>query len=329
MKITKVFSLLALAAFAGTPVVAFCALETDSVKTSAAVPAKAEKATVAVGKIRESEELAKSIANANATVSFNRIRQALTDNIAAAIQSTRKLTVIPLADIDICIEAVESGSLTLAEEIVDQEDVDAAFKAVDYMISVSVDDYQDSRKKKYFKSLGKEVEIRKIRLGGVVNFIEGRTATLSESRRFTVEKEIRLGNDKTLESEGGSETEQIFIPLATDFCRKFAFDLSDKLFPPKIIAVDKKGVLTINKGRDTDIYKGQIYEIYEEGEEITDPDTGEVLGVQGAFAGTAKVTHCFPKYSRLKVVSREEDTEIGVGCTARPAEEEDSDSDDD
>ena len=268
----------------------------------------------------------KSIANANATVSFNRIMQSLTDNIAAAIQSTRKLTVIPLADIDICIAAVESGDHTLAG--VDQEVV-AAFKAVNYTISVSVDDYQDSRKKKYFKSLGKEVEIRKIRLGGVVNFIEGRTATLSESRRFTVEKEIRLGNDKTLESEGGSETEQIFIPLATDFCRKFAFDLSDKLFPPKIIAVDKKGVLTINKGRDTDIYKGQIYEIYEEGEEITDPDTGEVLGVQGAFAGTAKVTHCFPKYSRLKVVSREEDTEIGVGCTARPAEEEDSDSDDD
>ncbi len=326
MKITKVFSLLALAAFAGTPVVAFCALETDSVKTSAAVPAKAEKATVAVGKIRASEELMKSIANANATVSFNRIMQSLTDNIAAAIQSTRKLTVIPLADIDICIAAVESGDHTLAG--VDQEVV-AAFKAVNYTISVSVDDYQDSRKKKYFKSLGKEVEIRKIRLGGVVNFIEGRTATLSESRRFTVEKEIRLGNDKTLESEGGSETEQIFIPLATDFCRKFAFDLSDKLFPPKIIAVDKKGVLTINKGRDTDIYKGQIYEIYEEGEEITDPDTGEVLGVQGAFAGTAKVTHCFPKYSRLKVVSREEDTEIGVGCTARPAEEEDSDSDDD
>lgn len=326
MKITKVFSLLALAAFAGTPVVAFCALETDSVKTSASVPAKAEKATVAVGKIRASEELMKSIANANATVSFNRIMQSLTDNIAAAIQSTRKLTVIPLADIDICIAAVESGDHTLAG--VDQEVV-AAFKAVNYTISVSVDDYQDSRKKKYFKSLGKEVEIRKIRLGGVVNFIEGRTATLSESRRFTVEKEIRLGNDKTLESEGGSETEQIFIPLATDFCRKFAFDLSDKLFPPKIIAVDKKGVLTINKGRDTDIYKGQIYEIYEEGEEITDPDTGEVLGVQGAFAGTAKVTHCFPKYSRLKVVSREEDTEIGVGCTARPAEEEDSDSDDD
>lgn len=326
MKITKVFSLLALAAFAGTPVVAFCALETDSVKTSAAVPAKAEKATVAVGKIRASEELMKSIANANATVSFNRIMQSLTDNIAAAIQSTRKLTVIPLADIDICIAAVESGDHTLAG--VDQEVV-AAFKAVNYTISVSVDDYQDSRKKKYFKSLGKEVEIRKIRLGGVVNFIEGRTATLSESRRFTVEKEIRLGNDKTLESEGGSETEQIFIPLATDFCRKFAFDLSDKLFPPKIIAVDKKGVLTINKGRDTDIYKGQIYEIYEEGEEITDPDTGEVLGVQGAFAGTAKVTHCFPKYSRLKVVSREEDTEIGVGCTARPAEEENSDSDDD
>ena len=326
MKITKVFSLLALAAFAGTPVVAFCALETDSVKTSAAVPAKAEKATVAVGKIRASEELMKSIVNANATVSFNRIMQSLTDNIAAAIQSTRKLTVIPLADIDICIAAVESGDHTLAG--VDQEVV-AAFKAVNYTISVSVDDYQDSRKKKYFKSLGKEVEIRKIRLGGVVNFIEGRTATLSESRRFTVEKEIRLGNDKTLESEGGSETEQIFIPLATDFCRKFAFDLSDKLFPPKIIAVDKKGVLTINKGRDTDIYKGQIYEIYEEGEEITDPDTGEVLGVQGAFAGTAKVTHCFPKYSRLKVVSREEDTEIGVGCTARPAEEEDSDSDDD
>ncbi len=326
MKITKVFSLLALAAFAGTPVVAFCALETDSVKTSAAVPAKAEKATVAVGKIRASEELMKSIVNANATVSFNRIMQSLTDNIAAAIQSTRKLTVIPLADIDICIAAVESGDHTLAG--VDQEVV-AAFKAVNYTISVSVDDYQDSRKKKYFKSLGKEVEIRKIRLGGVVNFIEGRTATLSESRRFTVEKEIRLGNDKTLESEGGSETEQIFIPLATDFCRKFAFDLSDKLFPPKIIAVDKKGVLTINKGRDTDIYKGQIYEIYEEGEEITDPDTGEVLGVQGAFAGTAKVTHCFPKYSRLKVVSREEDTEIGVGCTARPAEEENSDSDDD
>lgn len=326
MKITKVFSLLALAAFAGTPVVAFCALETDSVKTSASVPAKAEKATVAVGKIRASEELMKSIANANATVSFNRIMQSLTDNIAAAIQSTRKLTVIPLADIDICIAAVESGDHTLAG--VDQEVV-AAFKAVNYTISVSVDDYQDSRKKKYFKSLGKEVEIRKIRLGGVVNFIEGRTATLSESRRFTVEKEIRLGNDKTLESEGGSETEQIFIPLATDFCRKFAFDLSDKLFPPKIIAVDKKGVLTINKGRDTDIYKGQIYEIYEEGEEITDPDTGEVLGVQGAFAGTAKVTHCFPKYSRLKVVSREEDTEIGVGCTARPAEEENSDSDDD
>ena len=317
MNITKILSLLAVAAFAGTPAVALFVPELRAETASA--PAKAEKATVAVGKIRVGAELDRNVRATNSTTAFNRIVQSLTDSINAAVQSTRKLTVIPVTDIDICIAAVESGDSTLAG--VDQEVV-AAFKAVNYTISVSVDDFQDSRKKKYFKALGKEVEIRKIRLSGIVNFIEGRTATLKETRRFTVEKEIRLGNDKTLDSEGGSETEKIFIPLATEFCRKFAFDLADKLFPPKIIAIDKKGVLTINKGQDTDIFKGQVYEIYEEGEEMIDPDTGESLGLQGAFAGTAKVTRCFPKFSSLKVVSREEDTEITVGCVARPAQED-------
>ncbi len=60
--------------------------------------------------------------------------------------------------------------------------------------------------------------------------------------------------------------------------------------------------------------------------QLIDPDTGESLGLEESFAGKLKITECRPKFSQGKVLSREEDSEISVGCIVRPAEDFDEKS---
>ena len=75
----------------------------------------------------------------------------------------------------------------------------------------------------------------------------------------------------------------------------------DVIYPAKILAVRGK-VVTINRGDGTGIEKGQTWDVYALGEEMVDPDSGEVLGAEEVNVGKVKISRITPKFSQATVI---------------------------
>ena len=53
----------------------------------------------------------------------------------------------------------------------------------------------------------------------------------------------------------------------------------------------------INRGQDGGLKEGEVLQVYRPGEELVDPDTGEVLGSAEEMIGTIKVVRINPKFT--------------------------------
>ncbi|PKP64191.1 MAG: hypothetical protein CVT85_11780 [Alphaproteobacteria bacterium HGW-Alphaproteobacteria-7] len=73
-------------------------------------------------------------------------------------------------------------------------------------------------------------------------------------------------------------------------------------FPPKIIKLIDDATVVINRGLRDNIKIGDRFLVFGEGEEISDPDTGENLGVVEIVRGRVKVSHVQDKICTAKSI---------------------------
>lgn len=101
---------------------------------------------------------------------------------------------------------------------------------------------------------------------------------------------------------------------------KEAANIIDVVYPIKIIAI--QGVqVTLNRGKGS-INVGEVLRVYNTGEELIDPDTGESLGNTEYAVGVIKVTKVNPKFSLAEVVELDEGAVIGKYDIARRKKKE-------
>jgi hypothetical protein len=72
------------------------------------------------------------------------------------------------------------------------------------------------------------------------------------------------------------------------------------IFPITVLEKNDKEI-TINRGSDSGLQVGQVYNIYAVGKEIKDPTTGEVLGNDETIIGRASISELQPKFSKAKI----------------------------
>lgn len=81
-----------------------------------------------------------------------------------------------------------------------------------------------------------------------------------------------------------------------------ANQLSDTVFPITVIQVKGKRIW-VNRGNDSGMKMGERFIVYEPGEELIDPQTGENLGSAEMEVGEAKVVRINPKVTLLDITS--------------------------
>lgn len=74
--------------------------------------------------------------------------------------------------------------------------------------------------------------------------------------------------------------------------------LVDVAMPIKVVSVNNRYITVVLSEEQT--YVGEQFEVYELGEELTDPDTGEVLGYDEERIGLIEVVRPGPKLTRCK-----------------------------
>ena len=79
-----------------------------------------------------------------------------------------------------------------------------------------------------------------------------------------------------------------------------ANQLSDTIFPITVIQVKGKRIW-VNRGNDSGMKMGERFIVFEPGEDLIDPQTGENLGSAEMEVGEAKVTRINPKVTVLEV----------------------------
>ena len=245
--------------------------------------AQAARKVVSVAEIKIAKSIEASSKQDRSYLSLMRVTEAIDGQLIHALNGTRKFEIAARSDLD---SIMEDGALT--------GDALQVTKA-DYLIVPVVDDFQDYVETATFAGIGKTVQKRKIRLGMVARIYELKTGKLIESASFQLD-------NKNLEQLLGQSTrtksfsDELLRKISEEISVKVATRVVDVIYPAKIIALTGNQA-TINRGDGTGIAKGQVWDVFALGEEMIDPDTGEVLGSSEIKVGVLKSERITPKFS--------------------------------
>lgn len=90
-------------------------------------------------------------------------------------------------------------------------------------------------------------------------------------------------------------------------------DVLAGIYPVKIASVDGSEVI-INRGDGAGMAQGQIYSVFNVGEAVIDPDTGENLGSAERKIAEISVTTVNPKFSKARIISQTGEVQSGAVC---------------
>jgi hypothetical protein len=256
---------------------------------------------LAVGKVKPGKALQASADKAGKRLSMDRMTEALDSQLIAALSATRKYEVIGRSDADALQE--EAGATGRAFD----------FGDADYLLVVSVDDFQDVVERKHFAALGKTVSLRTIRFSAVGKIYDAKTNKVMETANFQ-----DAVNEPTEErgATDGDLADALLVQLTRSMAEKIANKVVDVGYPARVLA-KTNNVVTVNRGEGAGIEVGQLWEVFALGEDLTDPDTGASLGREEMSVGKVRVTRVAAKTSQAQIV---EDTGIDRGALLRRVE---------
>jgi curli biogenesis system outer membrane secretion channel CsgG len=269
-------------------------------------PAAPGLKTLALAKVKATPAILANAAGAERQNSINRMTQALDGQLTSAFQQTRKFSILARSDADALIEEAGATGRTFD------------FGDADYLLVVTVDDFQDFIQTATFASIGKTATKRVIRFAAVGKLYDAKTNKLIETANF---QEQNLDTEEVLAnsaSAGGELSDSLLLALTRRMSEKIAERISDVAYPARILA-KTGGVVTINRGDGTGIAAGQLWEVFALGEELVDPDTGVSLGREEMSVGQVRIQRVTARTAQGQIVG--EDLGIDRGAVVRRVEQ--------
>lgn len=153
---------------------------------------------------------------------------------------------------------------------------------------------------------------------------------ITDTRTSKIVAAERGDSTITTKFQSGTLTEVGLAPrllddLQRDLCQTLSVKTIDGVYPIKVIKW-KDGVAYLNRGEGGGFQQGDLLDVWEQGEELVDPDTGASLGSSEKKIGTLRVTAIEKKFSKAELVGgAEANIPTGAICRkpkARPAGEQ-------
>lgn len=130
----------------------------------------------------------------------------------------------------------------------------------------------------------------------------------------TVESEAEQGRSFNIGGiRSGGQTADLFADVQRNTAQKLSEAVVTTRIPIKVIQIQADGTLILNYG-NVFFEVGDRLTAYEVGEQVVDPDTGEVLGAEETALGSVHVTSVEPRFSRAKPLG---DFPISVGSVLK------------
>ena len=272
-----------------TALIVFAGL-VGSVSFSAHAAALA-KYRVAVGELQLSEALSKSAAK---TVQQSSLRTDIED----AIRNGRKFEVVTrnaakLAAIRQEQQFAKSG-LAAGDAAAEGQISNAQS-----LVLVEVQEFSFGRSAKKVPNIDNKYRVSDYASIGLnVQIIDTSKATMTGS--FNVN--AKASSPSVISNSVGAPSQAILSQALERAAADLANQLSDTIFPITVIQAKGKQ-LYVNRGKDGGIKVGDKFVIFQPGEALIDPTTGENLGSAEEEVGTGKVVRVNPKFTVIEVTS--------------------------
>ena len=268
-----------------------------------------EKKSLAITKIAATDALATRMKKQGVDLSLDSVLQALDSQVYDRILNTRRFQILERSDADAL--ATEAGAAGGAFN----------FNQADYILTIRVDSFNDRMEERKLASLGKTIRARTIELYAVAKVTEVSTQRAVASANFRVSKRDSESRSANTTERVGEGSDDLMIQAVGEMAKKVAMRVADVVSPARVLA--KRGsVVTINRNDESGIEVGQVWEVMILGEDLVDPDTGDVTREE-VFVGTVKVTRVSPQNSQAQVL---EDTGIDKGAVVRLLEDVEDDT---
>jgi len=268
------------------------------------------KATLAISSIKATPALLEDCTSTS-KMSLKRLADSMDAQLIESVNSTKKFKIVGRNDDDVAAVLAEqnwgdSGNLKKETAAKIGEMTGAS-----YLLVATVDDYQD-RTRTLKVDNERSQTLREIRISVVAKVYNSTTGELLEAVSLQESENTSRNSNSAVLADEGTNTDKMLSSIARNLAKQIATVVCDRIYPAKVVAVSDNGIVTINRGEGTGIKKGQVWTIFGIGEEMTDPDTGESLGVQEIPLCEAKVLVVTAKTTSLKLLEEDPGVEKGM-----------------
>lgn len=288
----------------------------SSIKPTAALEDAVRNGTSLSSSSQSGSQNKSSVTELNTKQELGRIIESLDGQLIDRINATRKFDVVGRSDLSDIIKEQDLG----ASGNVDAKTAAKSGKlaGAKYLLVATVDDFQDYLERAVFEGTGQTATKRVFRFSVVAKIYDSSTGKLLETANFQTGndefKQIQMERSYTVKS--GELSDEMMVAIARDMAEKIAVHVADVIFPAKVL-IKRDNVVTINRGEGGGVSVGEVFNVYAQGEELKDPDTGEVLGREEVKVGKVKISQVNAKMSQAEIL---EDTGIDRGAVLRKAQ---------
>jgi len=264
----------------------------------AASLAHADKPTLAISPVNVSPAIDMTALQGEAKVALSRVVDALPAQLVDAFGQTGKFNVISRTDLPPVIEEQilgQSGNVSAASSARQGE-----IEGASYVLVVGLIDFNLFAESARFVAISRDQRRAQLTLTAVARIYDSTTGALLASAIDGVTERDFQQYFAFADREGDLE-QLIYTQAAGALARELVVSLVNDLFPAKVVA--KTGdQITINRGHATEFNpQGARLAIFAIGEEMTDPDTGESLGKEEIYLGSAVIIRMDERTSIAKL----------------------------
>lgn len=218
------------------------------------------------------------------------VNDGITDALVSSFTATRKFSVLDRNEnlaYDLEKQLIESDDALISEQVKLRNVVGA-----DYIITGNVKDVNIWQ------------NVQTIALTGEKLYSFGAKATFDYKLMVFATRQVKVSSSVSVSLNSneisGKDCSEIFAMLMNKIAKKISNDCIENIYPLRIVNVKGKNVY-VNMGGDA-VNVGEVYGIYDTGEDLIDPYTGESLGAEEERIGMIKITVVKPKYSVGEVI---------------------------
>lgn len=218
--------------------------------------------------------------------------RAFVDMLTTALSKTRKFDLVERDRMTEILKEQAMGQSGIFDE--DTAQTSGTIQGVDYIVFGAITEYGLNQKGVAGKDFG--FKSTKAIMTIDIRIVDASTGSIAIAE--TVTEEIEGSKGITVEGFGAADdNEKVLSDVMRECANSVANLVVSTIYPVKIVSINSEGTIMLNYGEGF-LCKGDIMEVFSQGEKVIDPDTGEVLGNEEELIDRICVTDCQAKFSK-------------------------------